>query len=197
MIQMLIVPLGLSRGFRNGIYCARNLNRVLAPALPTAYATKRLISIKPDFSKFKLTPPPPGGVVGGVNDAYKPPEPNHFHGSYHWDYERITAVSLIPLTTIPLYTSLSGGVVHPLLDASLCVMLILHAHYGFMSCIIDYIPKRKFGLWHDMARYLLYGGSALAFYGVYELETNNNGIVDLIANLWGEDDSNVYMFGRN
>lgn len=193
---MLIIPPGLGSGFKNGAYCAKNLKFMLTSALPMPYASRRLISLKPDFSKLKLTPSPPGGVVGNVNDAFKPPAPNHFHGSYHWDYERITAVSLLPLTGIPLYTALSGGVIHPLLDASLCVMLILHAHYGFMSCIIDYIPKRKFGVWHNMARGLLYGGSALAFYGVYDLETNNNGIVDLIANLWGQDDSSLYMFGR-
>lgn len=83
---------------------------------------------------------------------------------------------------------------HPLLDASLCVMLVVHAHYGFMSCIIDYIPKRKFGIWHDMARYLLYGGSALALYGVYDLETSNNGVVDLIGKLWSDEDSGLSIF---
>lgn len=195
--KMFKVPLIIGRSSKIGSSIARGpIRGLLRSGLPNC-ATKRLISLKPDLSKLKLTQPPPGGVVGGVNDAFKPPEPNHFHGSYHWDYERITAVSLIPLTTIPLYTALSGGVVHPLLDASLCVMLILHAHYGFMSCIIDYIPKRKFGPWHNLARYLLYGGSAVGLYGVYDLETNNNGIVDLIAKLLGRDDSNLYLFGGN
>ena len=85
---------------------------------------QRYISLKPDLSKFKLIPPPPGGVVGTVNEAVKPPAPDYFHGSYHWDYERITAVSLIPLTMIPLYGALSSGVTYPILDAALCLSLI-------------------------------------------------------------------------
>lgn len=156
----------------------------------------RCISLKPDFSKLKLNPPPPGGVEGTVNDAYKPPMANFSEGSFHWDYERIAAASLIPLVTVPLYIGLTGGIVPPLLDAALCSVLLIHAQYGFSSCIIDYIPKRKFGVWHNLAMYLLYGGTATGLYGVYQLETENNGIVDLIRRLWTGDDSNVYIFNR-
>lgn len=162
-----------------------------------SYLQRRSLSLKPDLSKFKLTPPPPGGVVGTPNDSFKPPEPDHFHGSYHWDYERITAASLLPLTTIPLYITLTGGAVPPLLDAALGAVLLLHVQQGITSCIIDYIPKRKFGIWHDFARYLLYGGSALGLYGVYELETSNNGIVDLLVKILKEDESHLYFSGSN
>lgn len=192
---MFITPLGLSKVLKVG--SLNPTSPALVRCLPISRTTRRLISLKPDLTKFKLNPPPPGGVVGGVNDAYKPPEPDHFHGSYHWDYERITAVSLLPLTTIPLYLSLSGGIVPPLLDASLCVMLLLHVQQGLMSCIIDYIPKRKFGIWHDFARYLLYGGSALGLYGVYDLETSNSGLIDLIGSLWKKDESNLFVFGKD
>lgn len=192
---MFFVPLGLGKNLKAGQYVFQRLNRVLNPCVSGSHVGIRQLSLKPDISKLKLIPSPPGGVRGGINDAFQPPEPNHFHGSYHWDYERITAASLLPLTTIPLYISLSGGVVPPLLDASLCVALILHVHYGLMSCIIDYIPRRKFGVWHDMARYLLYGGSAIALYGVYDLETSNNGLVDLIGRLWKEDYSGSPIFG--
>ncbi|SCW01180.1 LAFE_0D06854g1_1 [Lachancea fermentati] len=155
----------------------------------------RGISLKPDFNKLKLIPPPPGGVNGTVNDKLKTPNPDFFHGSYHWDYERITAISLIPLTMIPLYAALSNGTMYPMVDASLCSVLLIHAQLGFTSCIIDYIPKRKFGVWHTLAMSTLYLGSALGLYGVYELETSNNGLVDLISKLWKDDESNVYVFG--
>ncbi|QLQ79495.1 hypothetical protein HG537_0C01420 [Torulaspora globosa] len=191
---MLFVPLGLGRYLASNPDVFSKLNKVSSSRIFTNRILTRHLSLKPNLSKFKLIPSPPGGVKGGLNDAFQPPEPNHFHGSYHWDYERITAASLLPLTTISLYISLNGGVVHPLLDASLCVMLVVHAHYGFMSCIIDYIPKRKFGIWHDMARYLLYSGSALALYGVYDLETRNNGIVDLVGKLWSDQDSGFSIF---
>ncbi|AQZ16357.1 TIM18 (YOR297C) [Zygosaccharomyces parabailii] len=156
----------------------------------------RYISLKPDFSKFKLTPPPPGGVEGTVNDAYKPPLDDPSEGSYHWDYERILAVSLLPLVTVPLYIGITGGVVPPLLDVSLSAALLFHVHYGLTSCIIDYIPKRKFGVWHKLAIYSLYTGTAVGLYGIYQMEVENNGLVDLVGRLWTGDHSNVKIFGR-
>lgn len=156
----------------------------------------RCISLKPNLSKFKLIPPPPGGVKGTVNDAFKPPLQDPSEGSFHWDYERIAAISLLPLVTGPLYIGITGGAVPPILDASLCSILLLHVQYGLTSCIVDYIPKRKFGVWHNLAMYLLYGGTVMGLYGVYQLETENNGIVDLFRRLWTGDDSNVYIFNR-
>lgn len=156
----------------------------------------RCISLKPNFSKLKLNPPPPGGVEGTVNDAFRPPLPDPSEGSFHWDYERIAAVSLVPLVTVPLYIGITGGIVPPLLDASLCSILLIHVQYGLTSCIVDYIPKRKFRVWHNLAMYLLYGGTAMGLYGIYQLETENNGIVDLARRLWTGDDSNVYIFNR-
>lgn len=194
---MVLFCVGLGKVVQSTFPLSKSVSKIMPPKLAPFISSKRYISLKPDFSKFKLTPPPPGGVVGGFNDAFKPPEANHFHGSYHWDYERITAISLLPLTTIPMYVALSGGVVQPLLDAAMCTALLLHVQYGLTSCIIDYIPKRKFGIWHSIARSLLYGGCALGLYGIYDLETNNNGLVDLIGKLWKDDDSNLYMFGRN
>lgn len=156
----------------------------------------RPMSLKPNFSKLKIVPPPPGGVEGGVNDPLKPVEIDYFHGSYHWDYERITAVMLVPLTLVPMYGALSSGTLYPLLDAMLCSVLLIHSQLGITSCIIDYIPKRKFGIWHKLAMGMLYTGSAVGLYGVYELETSNNGLVDLIGRLWKEDESGLTIFSR-
>lgn len=44
---------------------------------------------------------------------FKPPETSQYEGSYQRDYERIAKYSLIPLTIVPFYASLTGGVMHP------------------------------------------------------------------------------------
>ncbi|AGO10979.1 AaceriAFR523Cp [[Ashbya] aceris (nom. inval.)] len=150
----------------------------------------RPISLKSTLEKFKLTPPPPGGVTGNVNEAFRPPEPNYMQGSYHWYYERISAVSIIPLTLVPLYGAVTGASVeYPLIDAALCSLLLVHTQMGLTSCIIDYIPKRKFGIWHNLAMCMLYAGTTVGLYGVYILETENNGLIDLIGRMWREPDT--------
>ncbi|QHS76380.1 Tim18p [Saccharomyces paradoxus] len=128
---------------------------------------------------------------------YKPPEFSQFEGSYQKDYERIAKYTLIPLTMVPFYASFTGGVINPLLDASLSSVFLIYLQYGFTSCIIDYIPKEKYPRWHKLALYSLYGGSMLSLYGIYELETKDNGFVDLIRKLWNENDDHLYIFGRN
>ncbi|CAI2030917.1 hypothetical protein SEUBUCD646_0H03260 [Saccharomyces eubayanus] len=128
---------------------------------------------------------------------FKPPETSQYEGSYQRDYERIAKYSLIPLTIVPFYASLTGGVMYPLLDASLSSVFLIYLQYGFTSCIIDYIPKEKYPRWHKLALYSLYGGSMLSLYGIYELETKDNGFVDLIKKLWNPNDDHLYIFGRN
>ncbi|SCU85147.1 LAFA_0D14114g1_1 [Lachancea sp. 'fantastica'] len=156
----------------------------------------RCLSLKPNLDKFKLTPPPPGGVEGNVNDPVKKPEIDYFHGSYHWDYERITAVALLPLTMVPMYWAMTGSSVHPMIDTALCCTLLIHVQLGLTSCIVDYIPKRKFGIWHQAALLSLYAGTAVGLYGVYELETKNNGFVDLVHKLWKDEEEELTIYSR-
>ncbi|BAO41585.1 Succinate dehydrogenase [ubiquinone] cytochrome b small subunit [Kluyveromyces marxianus] len=158
---------------------------------------------KASLSKYKLIPPPPGGVTGTVNDTLPKSEPNWFHGSYHWDYERITAVSLIPLTMVPLYGAMSSATFAatfpvPIIDAVLASTILIHSYLGITSCIIDYIPLRKFGFWHKAAKFALALGSSISLYGIYVLETENNGLIDLITALWDKEkgDSRAYLFER-
>ncbi|CEP60638.1 Tim18p LALA0_S01e15544g [Lachancea lanzarotensis] len=168
----------------------------LARSRNVQMSAMRCLSLKPNFEKLKLTPPPPGGVEGNVNDPLKKPEIDFFHGSYHWDYERITAVALLPLTTIPIYLAISGSGLHPMLDTALCCTLLIHAQLGLTSCIVDYIPKRRFGVWHQVAMLSLYAGTALGLYGVYELETKNNGLVDLVCKLWKDEEEELTIYSR-
>merc|ERR1711957_362362 len=64
----------------------------------------------------------------------------HPGGSYHWVFERVIAVSLIPLFAAATVKHGACG----MLDASLSVALLLHSHMGFEQVLIDYVEKRKF-----------------------------------------------------
>lgn len=136
-----------------------------------------LISTK---DSFRIDNGPPGIVIGTVNDAYVHPEPDYVHGSYHWTYERIIGVSLVPLTIAPF----TVGLDMPLLELLLGTLLTVHSYYGFQSCIIDYIPKRRFRGWHTLAMRTLKFGSCVALYGLYELETDGSGLFELSRQTW-------------
>lgn len=140
----------------------------------------RLLLLKPDFSKLKKIEQPPGHIVGTVNDAYKIPLVSFYEGSYHWTYERILAASLVPLTSFPFVM----GTEYPMVDTAWCLALLFHAHSGFKACIIDYIPERVYGIWHKVASKLLTLGSFIAMYGIYVVETTENGMFDLISRIW-------------
>ncbi|GAV52880.1 hypothetical protein ZYGR_0AI01620 [Zygosaccharomyces rouxii] len=126
-------------------------------------------------------PQKPGGVEGTPNDPFIPPAPSKTHGSYHWDFERFLAVSLIPLVTLPLAT---GGSISTVADGLLSTVLIGHLYVGFQSCIIDYIPQRVYGKNHGRAMFLLSLGSLLSLIGVYKLETEENGTIGVLTSLW-------------
>lgn len=140
----------------------------------------RCISLKPDFSKFKKIEQPPGDIVGTVNEAYKAPEASFYEGGYHWTYERAISICLVPLTMTPFI----AGVEFPMIDSIFSMALLFHCHTGFKSCIIDYIPKRVYGIWHSIASNLLTAGTFVGMYGIYLLETNGNGLFELLKSIW-------------
>lgn len=116
-------------------------------------------------------PQPPGNIVGTVNDAFVPPPIDKGHGSHHWTGERIVTIAMLPLTILPLATGHAGLVV----DGVMSCLVLAHAQAGFQSCIIDYIPKRVYGKYHDYAMYLLYLGTLVSTVGVYKIETTTEG----------------------
>ncbi|SMN20522.1 similar to Saccharomyces cerevisiae YOR297C TIM18 Component of the mitochondrial TIM22 complex involved in insertion of polytopic proteins into the inner membrane [Maudiozyma saulgeensis] len=128
---------------------------------------------------------------------FTPPKDPGLHGKFQEDYERITKYTLIPLVLAPFCTSYAGIAFHPMLDATLGSAFLLYAHYGFSSLIYQYLPKEKYPRWSTVSLWTLYSSSCLAFYGLYELETENNGIVDLIKKLWNFDDRNVFVFSTS
>ncbi|EDK36406.2 hypothetical protein PGUG_00504 [Meyerozyma guilliermondii ATCC 6260] len=150
------------------------------PGLSRSLAASRSLSLKPNFSKLKKIPQPPGFVVGTVNDAYVHPTPNHYEGGYHWTYDRAIAIAMVPMALTPFV----AGVEYPIIDTMFCCGLLFHCHSGFKSCIIDYIPRRVYGVWHGLASKLLALGTAVGLYGIYVLETANNGLFDLVKSVW-------------
>lgn len=133
-----------------------------------------------NISKYKLIAQPPGGVEGSANNGSPIPIIDGYEGLAHWTYQRMLLMSLIPLASLPLFQS----PVHPLLDAAFGVVLLMHCHLGFVECITDYIPLRVYGVWNKIAKRVLALGTFVGFYGVYVIETESNGIFDLIMNLW-------------
>ncbi|KAK9447059.1 CybS-domain-containing protein [Limtongia smithiae] len=155
----------------------QSLARAVRPALPLACApvAVRHLGIPP------LIKPPPGGIIGTVNDAYVVPPASKLHGSYHWTFERIIAIGLVPLTVAPFISEVAMA---PAIDSLLVSGLLVHSYFGFQSCIIDYIPKREFGAVHDYCMYLLLGGTLVTGYGFYKLETEDVGLAGTIAKIW-------------
>lgn len=147
---------------------------------PVQLLSRRSLSLKPNLAKFKLKPQPAGGVIGGPNDPTPKPVYDEFHGAYHWSYERLIAVSLIPLATVPFV----AGAEFPVADALLCSTILMHSHIGIGACITDYIPERVYGVWSKYASRLLTFGTCVAFYGIYEMETTDEGLTSLIMKLW-------------
>ena len=77
-------------------------------------------------------PPGPQVIEGGVNDPAPVPPPSPIHGSYHWSFERLLSVGLIPLTLAPF----AAGSVSPVLDSILVFSIIIHSHIGFQSVLL-------------------------------------------------------------
>lgn len=74
-----------------------------------------------------ILPLGPQVIQGDVNDAAPVPKPEPLHGSYHWTFERLLSVGLVPLTITPF----AAGSLNPILDATLIFALIVHSHIGF------------------------------------------------------------------
>jgi len=102
-------------------------------------------------------------IKGTVNDPVEYPAPNAAHGSYHWVFERVIAVSRIPLFAAATVKHGACG----MLDASLSVALLLHSHMGFEQVLIDYVEKRKFPKAGPIAKWLLRAATLTAAVGLY------------------------------
>ncbi|KAI0264323.1 mitochondrial inner membrane protein [Russula aff. rugulosa BPL654] len=115
----------------------------------------------------------PGGPIykGTVNEPTTFPLANKSNGSHHWTFERLLAAGLVPLTGAAFVTS---GSFTPLLDGLLGISLIVHSHIGFDCVLVDYLHKRKFPMLGPFA----------VGVGVYQFNTNDIGLTELIRRVW-------------
>jgi succinate dehydrogenase (ubiquinone) membrane anchor subunit len=154
-------------------------------ARPTPSIAARALSVAParpfqSTPRRSLLPPPPQTIQGTVNEPAPVPPPSPVHGSYHWTSERVLAAGLIPLMITPF----AAGSMHPTLDASMCAILLLHSHMGFQSCIVDYVPKKRFPRSHRGLMWLLNGATVFVGIGLYEFETNDVGLAEAVSRVW-------------
>ncbi|ORY14177.1 CybS-domain-containing protein [Clohesyomyces aquaticus] len=130
--------------------------------------------------RTQILPPLPQKIQGTVNDPAPVPHPEYTHGSYHWTFERLVSVGLVPLCIAPF----AAGSLNPVMDATLCALLVLHSHIGFESCIIDYIPRKRLPVLRAMADWALRIGTVLLGLALYSFETNDVGITEAVKQLW-------------
>ncbi|KAK7062578.1 membrane anchor subunit of succinate dehydrogenase, Sdh4 [Paramarasmius palmivorus] len=125
----------------------------------------------------------PGGPIykGTVNDPTSFPPPSRTHGSYHWAFERLLSAGLVPMTVAAFVTS---GTNYPILDGILGVSLIIHSHIGFDTMIVDYVHKRKFPILGPITTWTLRAATVGVMVGVYQFNTNDIGLTELIAKVW-------------
>ncbi|KAH7886535.1 SDHD, membrane anchor subunit of succinate dehydrogenase [Phlebopus sp. FC_14] len=125
----------------------------------------------------------PGGPIykGTVNDPTTFPLPSRSHGSYHWAFERLLSAALVPITAATFVTS---GSHYPMLDGILGIALVMHSHIGFDAMLVDYLHKRKFSILGPIATWTLRTATVGVLVGVYQFNTNDIGLTELIAKVW-------------
>ncbi|CAO1632911.1 unnamed protein product [Parajaminaea phylloscopi] len=119
-------------------------------------------------------------IKGTVNEATTYPPPSPVHGHQHWAFERVLSVALLPLTALAVAKHGSSGV----LDAALGLSLVAHSHIGFDAIFTDYMHKRKFPIAGRIWPWAVRGASLAAIAGLYEMQTNDVGLTELIAKVW-------------
>ncbi|KAJ7465237.1 CybS-domain-containing protein [Mycena latifolia] len=148
------------------------------PTRSTSPAVVRLISC---FPFARRVDPRAAIYKGTVNDPTTFPTPSRMHGSHHWSFERLLSAALIPLTGAAFATSPS---VHPVLDGLLGVSLVIHSHIGFDSMVVDYLHPRKFCVLGPLATWTLRSATVGVLLGVYQFNTNDIGLTELISKVW-------------
>ncbi|GFG07601.1 succinate dehydrogenase subunit CybS, putative [Aspergillus udagawae] len=131
-------------------------------------------------AKKQILPPLPQVIQGTMNDPAPIPKPHPSEGSYHWTFERLVSVGLIPLTIAPF----AAGSLNPVMDSVLCSLLVLHSHIGFQASIIDYFPGRRVPKTKTFMTWLLRAFTVTTAVGLYEFETNDVGITEAIKRVW-------------
>ncbi|KAF8452257.1 CybS-domain-containing protein [Boletus edulis BED1] len=102
---------------------------------------------------------------GTVNDPTTFPPPSKTHGSYHWAFERLLTA-------------------YPVLDGLLGISLVMHSHIGFDAILVDYLHHRKFPTLGPLTTWTLRATTVGVLVGVYQFNTNDIGLTELITKVW-------------
>lgn len=102
-------------------------------------------------------------IKGTVNEPTTFPPPSAVHGSYHWAFERVISVALIPLVAVSAVKHGASGI----LDASLALTLVLHSHIGVTSSLADYLHKRKYPIAGPLGSWTLRAATLATLAGLY------------------------------
>ncbi|KAJ5858651.1 hypothetical protein N7534_003928 [Penicillium rubens] len=121
-------------------------------------------------AKKQILPPLP------LNDPAPIPETHPSEGSYHWSFERLVCVGLVPLSFAPF----AAGSLNPVMDAILCSLLVAHSHIGFQAAIVDYFPLP----FRATCNWLLRAFTLTTAVGLYEFETNDVGVTEALRRIW-------------
>jgi len=128
----------------------------------------------------RILPLGPQIVQGTVNDPVPIPPANAVHGSYHWAFERLISLGMVPLTIAPFV----AGTANPALDAALGTALLLHSHIGFDACVTDYFPKRQYPRLRSLMFWVLRISTVVVGVGIFSFQTNDVGITETIKKVW-------------
>ncbi|CAG8648075.1 13003_t:CDS:2, partial [Dentiscutata heterogama] len=131
---------------------------------------------------FRIASPNNNGaeyIKGTVNEAVVLPPKDKVAGSYHWDFERLLSISLIPLT---IASVIKGA--HPITDLCFGVILPFHCHIGFDAIITDYFPPHRSPGSNKVLTWSLRGATLIVLYGCYEFNTNDVGMTELVKKVW-------------
>ncbi|KAI7900644.1 CybS-domain-containing protein [Cokeromyces recurvatus] len=114
------------------------------------------------------------------NNAIATHKPDRLHGSYHWDIERAASVALVPIIASQLALGAS-----PVTDVLLGVVLPVHLHIGWDSCITDYFNARKSVILNKLMTGTLWLTTTGVVIASYQFNTNDIGLTAFISKLWG------------
>ncbi|KAJ5161919.1 Succinate dehydrogenase cytochrome b small subunit [Penicillium capsulatum] len=131
-------------------------------------------------ARKQILPPLPQELHGTMNDPVPVPEPHPAEGSYHWTFERLVCVGLIPLSVAPF----AAGSLNPVMDAVLCSLLVTHSHIGFQAAIIDYFRPQRVPKFSSLCNWLLRAFTLTTAVGLYEFETNDVGVTEALRRIW-------------
>ncbi|KIK61332.1 hypothetical protein GYMLUDRAFT_42916 [Collybiopsis luxurians FD-317 M1] len=101
--------------------------------------------------------------------------------SYHWVFERLLSAALVPMTVAGFATN---GTNYPILDGILGLCLVIHSHFGLDSVVVDYLHARKWPILGPVTKWTLRTATVATMIGVYQFNTNDIGLAELIARVW-------------